>query len=244
MTEQVSTALGTCAVVVAGGTGERFGAGAGKQMALIGGRTVLECTVSAFDLAATIGHIVVVCHPDRVDEYAEAVTGALDFETPADFVAGGDTRTDSVMCGLAAVPEECDTVAVHDGARPLVTAAVIDTAVKALRANTGIDGVVVGHPMYDTLKATEDTRVSETVDRSRFWVAQTPQVFRVESLRDAYAAARDGGFQATDDAGYVERAGGVVEMIEGPRTNIKVTVAEDLEVARAVLASRESEETP
>ncbi len=227
-----------CAVIVAGGTGERFGSAAGKQMVRAGGRSVLAHTTAAFDDAITIGHVVVVCSPGRVEEYRQEALSACISGTPLAFVSGGDTRGDSVANGIRAIPDGFNMVAVHDGARPLITAQVIDLAVEAL-ATEEIDGVVVGHPLYDTLKETDGTNVLRTADRTKYWIAQTPQVFSVATLRAAYDRAHEAGWSGTDDASYVEAAGGVVRMLEGPRSNLKVTVAEDIEIVEAILANRE-----
>jgi 2-C-methyl-D-erythritol 4-phosphate cytidylyltransferase len=130
-------------------------------------------------------------------------------------------------------------IAIHDGARPLVTAATIERAVRRLDEDPDLAGVVVGHPMYDTVKETTgDGRVVSTPDRRRLWVAQTPQVFRADVLAIALEAARADGVEATDDAGLVSQYDGEVEMIEGPRDNFKVTVPEDLAVVAALLGDR------
>jgi hypothetical protein len=118
-------------------------------------------------------------------------------------------------------------------------AAVISEAFHALSADDTLDGVVVGHPAFDTIKRVgADGTVVATPDRAELWVAQTPQVFRAQALRDAHASAESAGFEGTDDASLVERVGGRVVMVEGPRWNLKVTVPEDIEVLEALLASR------
>jgi 2-C-methyl-D-erythritol 4-phosphate cytidylyltransferase len=230
------------AVIVAGGLGERLGLQGGKQLALVAGRPVLAHTLEAFERAASIDAIVVVTHPDRVAQYrAQAVdpTGAVKV---VDVVGGGDTRQQSVARGLAAVPAEADVILVHDGARPLVTPEIVDGAVAALLADEAADGVVVGHPSYDTVKVVDAAgTVVATADRSTLWAAQTPQVFRAGALRTAYARAAAEGIQGTDDASLVELAGGTVRMLVGPRENIKVTVPEDLLVVERLLAARGEE---
>lgn len=223
------------AVIVAGGSGERFGSQGGKQLAMLAGRPVLAWSVAAFEASDLVGAIVVVAHPERVAEYGEAArSGKL-----SAVVGGGKTRQLSVAAGLAAASEDSDVIAVHDGARPLVTSATIDGAVRALQGRPDIAGVVVGHPQFDTVKRVgDDDEVLETVDRRDLWIAQTPQVFRASGLLDAYRRAEEEGFAGTDDASLVERAGGKVMMLSGPRENIKVTVPEDLVVAEAVLQAR------
>lgn len=222
------------AVIVAGGTGERFGAPGGKQLTEVAGRPVVAWSAAAFEAAPSIDGIVVVAHPDRVPMYAEVVASPK----VTAVVAGGERRQDSVAAGLAEVPADAEFVAIHDGARPLVTPEVIEEALRTLRTAPPLAGVVVGHAMFDTVKRVEAGVVSETVDRAPLWVAQTPQVFRAGTLRDAYASASAEGFVGTDDASLVERCGGRIGMVTGPRENIKVTVPEDAAVVDAVLRAR------
>jgi 2-C-methyl-D-erythritol 4-phosphate cytidylyltransferase len=228
------------AIVVAGGSGERFGRPGGKQLALVGGVAVVGHAVAAVASAETVDLVVLVCHPDRVGEYSKAVDGLAGGVAPL-VVAGGETRRLSVAAGLAAVPDDATVIVVHDGARPLVEPDVVDSAVRMLE-DSGADGVVVGHPAYDTMKVVDERAlVCETPDRSTLWVAQTPQVFTADALRRAHRRAAEDGFDGTDDASLVERIGGRVLMHEGPRWNIKVTVPEDLRVVEALLADRKDE---
>jgi 2-C-methyl-D-erythritol 4-phosphate cytidylyltransferase len=232
------------AIIVAGGSGERLGLEGGKQLARVSGRPLLSHTLAAFDRCPAIDAIVVVVHPARLDEYRHEAIEPVGSQKVVAVVAGGDTRQGSVAAGLAAVPAQAEIVAVHDGARPLVTPEVIGHAIEELEADATLDGVVVGHPSYDTLKIVDESgAVVGTVDRDLFWAAQTPQVFRVAVLREAYARAAEDVAPATDDAALVERCGGSVRMIVGPRRNIKITVAEDLSVAAALLEGRVGEES-
>lgn len=230
------------ALVVAGGTGERFGRTGGKQLADLGGEPVLARTLRAFDVAETIDAIVLVCHPDRLTEcrvLADEVTAAGKVSA---VVAGGETRVGSVRAGLHALPAGTAIVAVHDGARPLIEASVIDAAVSELERRPDLAGVVVGHPAFDTLKQVDaDGYVVGTPARSSLWVAQTPQVFRVDALMRAHEVAASVNADATDDASLVERDGGRVLMLSGPRWNIKVTVPEDVDVVESILRRREEE---
>jgi len=225
------------AIIVAGGTGERFGRAGGKQLATVAGRPLLAWSVRAFDLAPEIDAIVVVADPDRLDDYADAVSSSKLIAV----VAGGVTRQDSVEAGLAALPASAQIVAIHDGARPLVTPECIAYAFRVLDAHPGMAGVVVGHPMVDTVKSV-DSRTPDLIEttppRETLWVAQTPQVFRVSALRDAYARAKREDFGATDDSTLVEHAGGRVMLVRGIGANVKVTVPEDLAMVEGVLARR------
>jgi 2-C-methyl-D-erythritol 4-phosphate cytidylyltransferase len=227
------------AVIVAGGVGERFGDPRGKQLAPVGGLPVLAHTLRAFERCDVVDAIVVVTHPDRVETYRAEAVGPSGAGKVIAVVPGGATRTASVAAGLAALPRSCVAVAVHDGARAAVTPETIAAGFAALYADPLLDGVVVGHPALDTIKeADPDGRVISTPDRSRLWVAQTPQTFRLQSLLRAHATARRDGFEGTDDASLVERCGGTVSMLEGPRWNIKVTRPEDLPVLSALLRER------
>jgi len=232
------------AVIVAGGSGERFGDSRGKQLALVGGKSVLAHTVEAFERCEAVDAIVVVAHPDRVDEYRKAVVGAEGMGKVVAVVAGGETRRASVAAGLAALPMPCESVAIHDGARAAVAVETIAEGFLVLREHPGVDGVVVGHPSFDTIKEVDpEGRVVSTPDRSHLWIAQTPQTFRTDALLRAHRAAAVEGFEGTDDAVLVERAGGSVRMLEGPRWNLKVTVREDLDVLAALLRARGGEAT-
>ena len=231
----------TAAVIVAGGSGERLGLPGGKQLALVHGRPVLSWTLAAFDACPEVGLIVVVCHPDRVPEFQRTAVDPLGPSTPVLFAAGGQTRQDSVASGIATLSPDVGTVLVHDGARPLVTPGLISDALAAFAAADRADGLVVGYPSIDTLKVVDGITVRETPDRSHYWAVQTPQVFSAATLKAAYDAAAADGFLGTDDASLVERSGGRVVVFEGPRDNVKVTVAEDLSFVEAVLRFREGE---
>lgn len=227
------------ALVVAGGEGARLGCAGGKQMALIAGAPVLTHTIRAFERCGAIDAIVAVVHPDRLSEYQSTAIDPYGFKKVIAVVGGGGSRDASVRNGLAAVPDGAGIIAVHDGARPLITAETIGGAVAQLESDPRLAGVVVGHPAYDTLKWVDSGgMITGTPDRSLLWSAQTPQIFRATPLREAYARAAADGFAGTDDASLVERQGGTVRMITGPRDNIKITVPEDLRFAEQVLAAR------
>ena len=231
------------AVVVAAGTGSRLGRDEGKQTLIVAGQPLVTHALRAFEASPAIAEIVLVAHPDRVDEYrAAAVEGPAIAKVVA-VVPGGETRQDSVAAGLGATSPSATIVAVHDGARPLVTADTITTAVGVLEDDASVDGVVVGHRAVDTMKTVEDDGlITATPDRSTLWSAQTPQVFRATVLREAYASAQEDGFVGTDDAALVSRLGGRVVMLEGPRDNIKVTVPEDVAFVEWVLERRAARE--
>lgn len=227
----------TVAIIVGGGTGERFGRAGGKQFAPLAGGTVLTHTLAAFEATTEIDEVVVVTHSATVPTCAELVAP---FVKVTAVVAGGAARPESVASGLAAVPSDAEFIVVHDGARPLVLPETIAGVIEALRSSSD-DGVIVGHPSFDTIKRVDASlHVTATEDRGSLWLVQTPQAFRASALRAAYASAIEspGPLLATDDAALVERIGGSVRVILGSRDNVKITVPEDLTVAEQVLAVR------
>jgi 2-C-methyl-D-erythritol 4-phosphate cytidylyltransferase len=145
---------------------------------------------------------------------------------------GGVTRSDSVRCGLAAIPEGVDLIVVHDAARPLAEPELFRRVIAAVHA--GADAAIPAVSLADTIKRVARERVVETLDRSALVAVQTPQAFRADMLRKAHAGAPE----ATDDAGLIEALGGVVVIVEGDRANFKITAPEDLILAAALLAAR------
>ena len=165
--------------------------------------------------------------------------------TPIVIAPAGSIRQESAFSGLEYVDDQYEFVVLHDGARPLVTPELIKHTINTVKGNFDADGAVVAHPAVDTLKVVENGAIVGTPDRSVFWVAQTPQVFRAGIYRRAHAAALSDGFVGTDDSSLIERLGGRVLVVEGKRDNLKLTVPEDLALLSAavrVLAQRHPEE--
>ena len=164
---------------------------------------------------------------------ADAVHDAEIAAVATTVVAGGETRSESVRSGLAAVPAGAATICVHDGARPLASIALYERVAEAV--TSGADGAVPGLAVTDTLKGIDrdvDPPMSTgTFDRDGLVAVQTPQAFAADALREAHA----GGGQATDDAGLVEESGGRVVVVEGESTNIKITEPIDLAIAQLLL---------
>jgi 2-C-methyl-D-erythritol 4-phosphate cytidylyltransferase len=150
-------------------------------------------------------------------------------------VAGGAERQDSVRCGLEALPAEVTHVAVHDAARPLVRPGDVSRVVRAARSS---GAALLAVPVKDTIKRVRAGDVVATPPRSECYAAQTPQVFRIDWLRDALAKADADGVRGTDDAALVERLGVTIEVVEGDPANLKITSAEDLVLAEAWLRYR------
>ena len=205
---------GVWGIVVAAGRGDRFGAP--KQFCDLGGTRVVDRAVDAAARACE-GGVVVVLPPGTQWDGAG---------TPVD---GGATRSASVRCGLALVPDDAEVVVVHDAARPLASPALFDAVIGAVR--DGAAAAVPALPASDTLKRVDGEHVVETIDRAQLVAVQTPQAFRAAALRAAHARADD----ATDDAALVEQAGEKVLVVPGDARNIKITDAEDLVIATALL---------
>jgi len=208
-------------IVVAGGTGRRFGRP--KQFEDLGGRRVLDWAVGVA-AGASDGVVLVVPAAD--------VGGEADHVRPGTIVvAGGASRTESVRNGLAAVPGDATIVCVHDAARPFAPPAMFAAVVAAVR--DGAEGAVPGVPVSDTVKVVDAAgAVVTTPDRSTLVAVQTPQAFRAGVLRRAHDTARAGGHEGTDDAALVEAIGGRVVVVPGDPANRKVTHPDDLAWAR------------
>ena len=207
------------AIVVAAGTGSRFGAP--KQFEQLQGHRVVDWSVAASRSVAE--GVVVVVPADRVDDAIPATdTDCHGGAANTIVVAGGATRSASVRAGLAAVPPEADVIVVHDAARPFAPPALFEAVVVAVRA--GADGAVPGVALPDTVKQVRDGEVIATVDRSDLVAVQTPQAFAASALRRAHG----GGAEATDDAALVEAAGGRVWVVPGDAANTKITHRGDL----------------
>lgn len=228
-----------CAVIVAGGSGERFGDPRGKQFIDLMGLPLVAWSILAFDHAPSVGHVVVVCPQDRFAQVCTDVLGGLELKHEVTLAAAGAERQDSVLSGLMAVPDELPLVAIHDGARPLIEVDAIERCVAAVREGQDVDGALCASRQTDTLKLVDaDGMVVGTPDRTAYWCAQTPQAFRRSTIVAAHEAALLEGFAVTDDASLIEHVGGRVRVVESPRDNLKVTVPEDLAIAEAILRTR------
>ncbi|MES2894653.1 MAG: bifunctional 2-C-methyl-D-erythritol 4-phosphate cytidylyltransferase/2-C-methyl-D-erythritol 2,4-cyclodiphosphate synthase [Pseudomonadota bacterium] len=210
------------AVIVAAGSSTRAGPGAPKPWRMLGGRPILRWSAEALARAGA-REIVVVTASDRLEAVNEVLAGLAKWKA----VAGGATRAQSVQAGLAALTGAVDEdVLIHDAARPFVTDAHVEALLAAL---AGADGAVPALPVADTLKRGGEA-ITETVSRDGLWRAQTPQAFRLATLRQAYAAW-PAEAEPTDDAAVVERAGGRVVMTPGDPMLMKLTYPEDFAMA-------------
>lgn len=218
------------AVVPAAGHGTRFGSAENKIWASIGGRTLLEWTLTALQSHPRIDGIVLVGAQDELERLRES---AAAFEKVFAVVAGGATRQESVGRGLAALPEACEIVLVHDAARPGVSQALISRVLEAAERH---GAAIPGLPVGDTLKrVTEEGVVVETIPRAGLWAVQTPQGASLADLRAAYERLGPRIAEATDEASILEAAGFRVRVVAGEEGNLKVTRPGDLEHAALAL---------
>jgi 2-C-methyl-D-erythritol 4-phosphate cytidylyltransferase/2-C-methyl-D-erythritol 2,4-cyclodiphosphate synthase len=219
------------AIVAAAGRGRRFGAGENKVFAPLAEKTVLHWSLHQLQASGAVDSLVIVTGREDLERVRVV---AAPFPNVRAVVEGGAERYDSVQAALAALPAETEIVAVHDGARPLATPALIASVIREARVH---GAALPATPVSDTLKrsdAGEETR--ETVDRRGLYAVQTPQAFRRGLLVEAYRSAGEAGFAGTDDASYVERLGHPVRLVPGERNNLKITVQEDLKMAEAILS--------
>ncbi|MES9543937.1 MULTISPECIES: 2-C-methyl-D-erythritol 4-phosphate cytidylyltransferase [unclassified Actinomadura] len=228
----------TVAVVLAGGVGERMGAGRPKQLMEVGGRPILAHAIGAFDAHPGIGEVVVVMAAGHL---REAAVIAAPFRKTAAVIEGGATRTASTVAALRLLEDRPDDVRVlfHDAARPFVDRPVIDRVLDALDA---CEAVAVGVPSADTIVVVEDGTVASMPPRETLSRFQTPQGFRLGTIRKAYELAlADPDLRATDDCGIVHRylPDVPIRVVAGSERNLKVTQPLDAVIAEH-LASEEA----
>ena len=222
-------------LIAAAGSGRRMGAEGNKLLLPVAGRPVLAWTLEAALACPAIRWIGIVGQPVDAEAIAAIVAGARP-DRPVEWILGGETRQDSVRCGLAALPPDADGVLIHDGARCLVEPDLLARCAAAVQRGAA---VIAATPVTDTIKQVDgEGTITATPDRRALWAAQTPQGFPVVQLRDAHATAIAEGWSVTDDAALFERLGLPVQVLEAPPSNIKLTTPFDLTVAAAVLTAR------
>ena len=221
--------LGYCgAVIVAAGNASRMG-GIDKVMAELDGEPMIVRTVRAFQEAIAIKEIVIVTRQDLIEPIYQLTAG---FDKVRSVVCGGKSRQESVELGLDALSDKCKLAAVQDGARPLISQAVIDRTVRAAHTYSAAAPAI---PVKDTIKVVKGGIVDHTPDRDSLRAIQTPQVFDYSLLRAALKKARIEELAVTDDCSAVELMGMSVKIVEGDERNIKVTTPLDLAIAKLLL---------
>lgn len=218
------------AIIVAAGSGTRFGSATPKQFLEIGGKPLLIHTLERFENCGAIDEIILVLAESEIEKFRE-ILKSHSIEKLKKIVAGGKTRAASVSNGLRAVNEKSETIAVHDGARPLVSADEIEATLEKAR-ETG--AACLTAKVTDTIKRVENEKIAATIDRETLRRALTPQCFRKEILQKAFENA-DLSESATDECYLVEKLGQEISFVDGSAKNIKITTREDFEIAEMFL---------
>ncbi|MVB12378.1 2-C-methyl-D-erythritol 4-phosphate cytidylyltransferase [Caprobacter fermentans] len=226
-----------CAIIAAAGRSTRMGGDSSKQFLPLLGVPAIVRTLWAFDRASEVGRVIVVCRGEDLEQMKGCIERYRVQKVTA-VLRGGGTRQESVSIGVRAVPAAVGCVAVHDGARPLITPDEINACVgDAFRCGAS----ALGTPLKDTVKKIDLSQcVLSTPARECLWAVQTPQVFHLDLYRQALAKAQADGKDYTDDCQLVEQIGIRVHLCRGSYENIKLTTEEDLAVAEAILKKREA----
>ena len=224
------------AVVVAAGQGKRMGMQVSKQFLKLCEKEILVHTLMRFEACKNVQEIVVVTAKDDI-AYVKGLVEKFSISKVFRVVAGGKERQDSVYSGISQVSEQAELIAVHDGARPFVRVEDIsEVIVQADITGAAALGVLV----KDTLKKSDNAgNISKTIDRSKLWAIQTPQVFRRKIIMEAFEKALIDGFLGTDECMLAERIGITVRLVAGHYDNIKMTTIEDLFMGEAILKNQE-----
>jgi 2-C-methyl-D-erythritol 4-phosphate cytidylyltransferase len=227
--------MSVAALVLAAGRGERLGSDRPKAFVPLAGKALVIHALAALAAPAEIDLVIPVIARGDQDRWAALRSELVGIPKLAAPVVGGAERQDSMAAGLAVLPAGVTHVAVHDAARPLVRPEEVGRVVRAAKRD---GAAILAAPVRDTIKRVRGGRVIETPERSECFAAQTPQVFRLEILREALAKAAMAEHVGTDDAQIVEALGVAVTVVDGDVENIKVTWASDLAVAERVLRVR------
>jgi 2-C-methyl-D-erythritol 4-phosphate cytidylyltransferase len=218
-------------IIAAAGAGRRMRTERPKQLLVLDGTPILIHTISKFEASAVVDYIIVTAPKESAAEVKSLVAKA-GFKKPVSVVEGGERRQDSVAKGLQQLQSGTTLVAVHDAVRPFVTLAEIESVV--LQAGR-IGAAILAVPIVDTVKQAERDFIESTLAREHLVLAQTPQVFRTEILKEAFERARKDEYYGTDESSLVERMGLPVAVVRGSERNIKITRPSDLTLARAFL---------
>jgi 2-C-methyl-D-erythritol 4-phosphate cytidylyltransferase len=224
----------TTALIMAAGTGERFGAETPKQFFPLNGYPALAWSVKSFSAVDAVNRVVIVITPG-LEKRVEQMITEHGLERVERIVPGGDTRQESVRNGIETLADDVNFVLVHDAARPCVSGELIERVITALQSS---GAVVPALPVVDTLIMQNGDVVDAILDRNRIAGVQTPQGFRRDLLVAAHRRAASRELRSSDDGSLVLALGEPVKVVRGEPNNIKITHREDLTVAEAILARR------
>jgi len=219
------------AIIAAAGAGRRMKADRPKQLFLLQDTPILIYTIRKFDACRVIDNLIVAAPRESVEEVRSLVNGA-GFSKSVTVIQGGDRRQDSVATALQHLPQDITIVAVHDAVRPFVSIEEIETVI---RKADEVGAAILAVPIVDTVKQVERDVIDATLTREHLVLAQTPQAFRVEILREAFERAKKDEYYGTDESSLVERMGRSVSIVRGSERNIKITRPTDLILARVLL---------
>ncbi|MGI6512987.1 MAG: 2-C-methyl-D-erythritol 4-phosphate cytidylyltransferase [Syntrophomonadales bacterium] len=224
----------TGVILAAAGQGKRMGSRVNKVLLSLTGQPIIKYSLDVFEMLPDVEEIIVVAHPREVSVMEQDIVKRFEYRKVRQIVPGGRERQDSVWAGLKALDNDLHLVAVHDGARPLVSP---ELALRVIETARVFGAACPGVPCKDTLKKVgADGRVETTLDRSQLYQIQTPQVFEVSRLREAYRQAFSRGFSGTDDAVIYEEYCGPVQVVEGDYRNLKITTEDDMYMAQGILS--------
>lgn len=232
----------TVALIVAGGKSERFGGDVPKQFRNIHNKPLLTWTIESFEKAISVNQIIIVVPEEYMIYASEKVIDPYHFQKVDKIVAGGKSRRESVYNGLKALPPTTGFVAIHDGARPLITSKDIEKVIRAAKKDRA---AIIASRAVDTVKRVRESFVISTLERDSLYLAQTPQVFQYDLIVQTHRdfAGQSSEEEVTDDAQMVEKRGFKVRTIEASSLNFKVTTVEDLTLAEAILKERKHEQS-
>jgi len=224
------------AIIAAAGAGRRMKADRPKQLFVLHDTPILIYTIRKFDTCRLVDNVIVAAPRESVEEIRALVNDA-GFSKPISVIKGGDRRQDSVSIALQHLPSDVTIVAVHDAVRPFVSVEEIEAVIqKAEKSGAAILAV----PIVDTVKQVEKDVIDSTLAREHLVLAQTPQAFRIEILREAFERAKKDEYYGTDESSLVERLGRSVSIVRGSERNIKITRPTDLVLARVLLEEEQT----
>jgi 2-C-methyl-D-erythritol 4-phosphate cytidylyltransferase len=224
------------ALIAAAGVSSRM-EGENKLLLPLGGKPVIVHTLEVMDAAPSIREIIIAAREEELLRFAE-LCKTYGIKKPVKIIAGGKTRTESVLRAATEANENADLLVVQDGARPFATVELVERVIEAARVNYAAAPAI---PVKDTIKVAENGVVQQTPERSQLYAVQTPQVFDAQLLRAALQAAVEADVTLTDDCSAVERIGKEIYLTEGSEENIKLTTPLDLFFAQAILERRKEQ---
>lgn len=226
--------MSVCAIIAAAGRGERLGGPIPKQFLEIDNKPILAHTLEKFCQSELVDRIIIVVPQDWNLFVEKKIIDQFGLTKIARIITGGTTRQKSVANALNAMEKDIATVVIHDAVRPLVSLELLNKVIEKGR-ETG--AAVLAVPIFESLKKVTNLQIEQTLTRDSTWLVQTPQVFDRDLIMNAYQQAFFNGIDAADDSELLEYLGYPIQVVEGSRTNIKITTPEDLELVKILLRS-------